>query len=94
MVDISVSLGNIVRHEFVKLLLFFLTISVVAVQARALQATPPSPPELELVLLEAAGSRTETGVIKPSSEPGSDKGKNLQSYKKLESPLTPSVLKI
>lgn len=65
-----------------------------AVQASVLQSTPPYPPELELVLAEPVGSRTESGVIKPSSEPGSDKGKNLQSQKKLESPLTPFVVKI
>jgi len=56
--------------------LFFLTISVVAVQARVvLQSAPPYPPEPDEVRAEPAGSRTESGVIRPSSSPDSDKGK-------------------
>ncbi|OIW01094.1 hypothetical protein TanjilG_25202 [Lupinus angustifolius] len=43
--------------------LFFLTISVVAVQASVvMQSTPPYPPEPEDVFAEPAGSRTESGV--------------------------------
>lgn len=91
--DISDIRGNIGRQAD-KLLRFFLTISVVAVQASVLQPTPPYPPELEDVRFDAAGSSTESGVIKPSSEPDSGKDKNLQSKRKLESPPTPFVLTI
>jgi len=56
-------------------LLFFLTISVVAVQAKVvLQSTPPYPPEPDEVRAEPAGSRTESGVMRPSSSPDSGKG--------------------
>ncbi|KAI6706570.1 hypothetical protein NL676_009532 [Syzygium grande] len=55
-------------------------------------APDPAGPQdpLELVRFEPAGSRTEAGVMRPSSRLGSDKGKNLHSRGYLESP--PSVL--
>lgn len=78
------------------LLLFFLTNSVVAVQARVRHPTPPAPsPALELddVLMETAGSSTESGVSKPSSssEPGSGNVRYSHSKRYFES--FPSVLK-
>jgi len=55
--------------------LFFRTTSVVAVQARAvLQSMPTYPPEPDEVRFEPDGSRTESGVIRPSSSPESDNG--------------------
>jgi len=55
--------------------LFFRTTSVVAVQARAvLQSMPAYPPEPDDVRFEPVGSRTESGVIRPSSRPESDNG--------------------
>jgi hypothetical protein len=60
------------------------------VQATVLQSTPPHPPEPDEVRLEPAGSRTESGVMKPSSKPGSVKVRVSQSKRYAEIP--PSVL--
>ncbi|PPD87025.1 hypothetical protein GOBAR_DD16018 [Gossypium barbadense] len=72
--------GHVGRHA-VKLVLFFLTISdVAAVQASARHHTSSYPPDPEDVLVEQDGSRTESGVTKPSSRPESD---NLSAMKKM-----------
>lgn len=63
---------------------------MVAVQAKVvLHPTLPFPPEPDEVRAEPDGSRTESGVIKPSSGPDSGKDKNWHSNRYLESP--PSV---
>lgn len=71
--------GRHVERIADELLLFFLTNSVVAVQSKVLHSAPPLPPDSDEVRAEPVGSRTESGVIKPSSNPGSGKDKNLHS---------------
>ncbi|KAI3522573.1 hypothetical protein L1887_00460 [Cichorium endivia] len=70
------------------------TPNLVAVEAITLQSNPPAAaPQLALdldeVLSETNGSRTLSGVIKPSSKPGSGNVRTSQSYKK-EKKNTPS----
>lgn len=70
------------------LLLFFLPNSVVAVQLRFGQSiNQAAPPLLEpdSVLIEPAGSSTESGVICPSSKPPSGKARNSQLRRYMES---------
>jgi len=70
-----------------KLLLFFLTISVVAVQASALHqnmSSPSLPLDSEDVRFDPVGSRVELGVVVVTS---SVKSRTLQTRRNPESPL-------